>query len=212
MYKTQNQIRRQGAVHLIVSLQNASAEENGICQNNQKVKTFFPPVLLCFIKNVLKLWEHSTDILLYENNNSVNVKAKEKKLFSITSSGLDAGCAPPLSAHSFFPLFCIYHSCPCHKAKLQTLPCNWYIIVSLLCHFSSSAPLDPLPVSLDVKSSGHNSLALEKHRGVCNYTWIWLPLLWSSLFNNHYMETLLWPLFNGPLAQFSFAPQLAAAV
>lgn len=111
---------------------------------------------------------------------------------------------------SFF--FCIYHSCPCHEAKLRTPPCNWYIIASLLCHFSSSAPLDPLPVSLDVESSGHNGLALEKHRGVCNYTRLWLPLVWSSLFNSHYMETLLWPLFNGPLAQFSFAPQPSAAV
>lgn len=111
-----------------------------------------------------------------------------------------------------FYFFCIYHSCPCHEAKLQTPPCNWYIIASLLRHFSSSAPLDPLPVSLDVESSGHNGLALEKHRGVCNYTRLWLPLVWSGLFNSHYMETLLGPLFNGPLAQFSFAPQPAAAI
>lgn len=105
----------------------------------------------------------------------------------------------------------IYHSCPRH-AKLQTRPYNWYIIASLLRHFSPSAPLDPLPVSLDVERSEHNGLALEKHGGVCNYTRLWLPLVWSSLFNSHYMETLLWLLFNGPVAQFSFAPQPAAAV
>lgn len=72
----------------------------------------------------------------------------------------------------FFFFFYIHHSCPCGEAKLLTPPCNWYIIASLLCHFSSSAPLDPLPVSLDVESTGHNGLALEKHRGVCNYTWL----------------------------------------
>lgn len=111
-----------------------------------------------------------------------------------------------LNGSSFFPL--IYHSCPCHEAKLQTPPCNWYIIASLLCHFSPSAPLDSLPVSLDVESSGHNGLALE-HSGGCNCTRLWLPLVWSWLFNSHYMQTLLWPLLNGPLAQFSFAPQTA---
>lgn len=115
------------------------------------------------------------------------------------------------TSSSLIGLF-IYHSCPCHEAKLQTPPCNWYIIASLLRHFSSSAPLDPLPVSLDAESSGHNGLALEKHRGVCNYTRLWLPLVWSGLFNSHYMETLLGPLFNGPLAQFLFAPQPAAAI
>lgn len=97
------------------------------------------------------------------------------------------------------------------QAKLRTPSYNRYIIASLLCHFSSSALLDPLPVSSDVGISGHNGLALETHRGVCNYTRLWLPLLWSGLFNSHYMETLLSPLFNGPLAQFSFAPQHTAA-
>ena len=128
----------------------------------------------------------------------------------MTCTGPCVHALPQVLTILFF-FFCIYHSCPCHEAKLRTPPCNWYIIASLLCHFSSSAPLDPLPVSLDVESSGHNGLALEKHRGVCNYTRLWLPLVWSSLFNSHYMETLLWPLFNGPLAQFSFAPQPAVA-
>lgn len=130
----------------------------------------------------------------------------------ITCTGSCCVCSSSSLAGIFLFLFCTYHYCPCHEAKLRTPPCNWYIIASLLCHFSSSAPLDPLPVSLDVESSRHNGLALEKHGGVCNYTRLWLPLVWSSLFNSHYMETLLWTLFNGPLAQFSFAPQPAAAV
>lgn len=46
----------------------------------------------------------------------------------------------------------------------------------------------------------------------CNYTGLWLPLTCSGLFNSHYMETLLWLLFNGPLAQFTFAPWPAVAV
>lgn len=75
-------------------------------------------------------------------------------------------------------------------------------IASLLCHFSSFAVLDLVPVSSDVESSGHKGLALETHRGACNYPLLWLPLLWSGLFNSHYRETLLWLLCNGPLAQF----------